>query len=139
MQTHAHNKTMHLLPTYSRIPILLQLHTYKKIFNNFFISTNLELLYIYGANQMLLCIDHLLTHSKSKQCNHQDTNSDIQQHNTHTTNNQMGIIILLKYHYMLVNSYRSVLHSAPANTKKQHIINLAYLYTTSWSTRKATR
>ena len=53
---------------------------------------------------------HLLTYSKCKQYNHQDTNSDVQQCNLHTTNNQIGIIILLKYHYMPANSYYSVLY-----------------------------
>ena len=50
MQTRAHNETAHILPTCSRIPILLQLHTYKQSLTSFIISTNLELLYIYGAN-----------------------------------------------------------------------------------------
>ena len=50
MQTHAHNETAHMLPTCSKRPILLQLHTYKQSLINFIISKNLELLYIYGAN-----------------------------------------------------------------------------------------
>ena len=50
IQTCAHNETPHMLPTCSRIPILLQLHTYKQSLTNFLISTNLESLYIYGAN-----------------------------------------------------------------------------------------
>ena len=77
-----------------------------------------------------LCVAHL-TYSKRKQCNHQDTNSDVQQYNIHTTNNQIGIIILLKCHYMPENSYCSVLYLALANVKKQYITNLAYLHTTS--------
>ena len=80
---------------------------------------------------MLLYIAHLLTYSKLKQCNHQDTNSGVQPHNMHTTNNQIGIVILLKCHYMPANNYCSVLHQAPANNKKQYITNLAYPHTTS--------
>ena len=59
---------------------------------------------------MMLCIARLQTYSKHKQCNRQDTNSDKQQPNIHTTNNQLGIIILLKCYYMPANSYFSVLH-----------------------------
>ena len=72
-----------------------------------------------------------LTYIKHKQCNRQNTNSDVQQRNIHTTNNQIGIIILLKCHYMPENIYCSVLYLAPANVKKQHITNLAYFHTTS--------
>ena len=79
---------------------------------------------------MLLCIARL-TYIKRKQCNRQNTNSDVQQCNIHTTNNQMGIIILLKGHYIPANIYCSVLYLAPENVKKQHIINLACLHTTS--------
>ena len=50
MQTHAYNKTVCVLPIYNRIPILLQLDTYRQPLTNFITSTNLELLYIYGAN-----------------------------------------------------------------------------------------
>ena len=50
MQTHANNQIAHMLPTCSRIPILLQLHTYKQSLTSFIISKNLELLYTYGAN-----------------------------------------------------------------------------------------
>ena len=139
MQTHIHNETVHMLSTYSRIPILLQLYTYEQFLINFITSTNLELLYTYGANQMLLCIAPLLTYSKRKQCNCQDTNSDVQQCNIHTTNNHISIILLLNSHYMPANSYCSVLHQTPANVKKQYITNLAYLHTTSWPTGKATR
>ena len=65
---------------------------------------------------MLLCVACLLSLlSNRKQCNRQDTNSDIQQCNIYTTNNQKGIIILLKYHYMPANSYCSVLYLVPAN------------------------
>ena len=110
MQTCTHNETAHMLATYSRIPILLKLHIYKQSLKNFTTSTNLELLYIYGTNQMLFLIACLLTYCKRKQYNHQDTNSDVQQHNIHITNNQMGIIILLKCHYMFADSYCSVLH-----------------------------
>ena len=49
MQTHAHNETAHMLPTCSRIPILLQLHTQKQYLTNVITSTNLELIYTYGA------------------------------------------------------------------------------------------
>ena len=47
MQTYTHNKTANMLPTCSRIPILLQLHPYKQCLANLIISINLELLYIY--------------------------------------------------------------------------------------------
>ena len=81
---------------------------------------------------MLLRVARLLSlPSKRKQCNRQATNSDVQQHNIHTTNNQKAYLILLKYHYMPANSYCSVLCLAPANVKKQNITNLAYLHTTS--------
>ena len=45
---------------------------------------------------MLLYIAHL-TYSKRKQCNCQDTNLDMQQHNIPTTNNQIGY-----YHYHII-------------------------------------
>ena len=87
---------------------------------------------------MVMCC--LLTNlSKCKQCNCQDANSDVQQCNIHTTNNQIGIIILLKCHYMSANSFCSMLHLAPANIKKQYITNLAYIHTAYWPTGKATR
>ena len=116
MQASAHNETAHMLPTCSRTPTSLQLHTYKQYLTSFMTSTNIQLLYIHRANYMLLCIARL-TYSKCKQCNRQDTNSDIQQRNIHTTNNQTGIIILLKYHYMPANSYFPVLCLALANVK----------------------
>ena len=87
---------------------------------------------------MVLCIAHL-TYNKCKQCNCQDTNSDVQQCNIHTTNNQMNIIILLKYYYMAANIYSSVLYLAPENIKKHHITNLVYFHTTSKPTGKTTR
>ena len=59
---------------------------------------------------MLLLFAHLLTYSKNKQCNYQYTNLDVQQCNIHKTNSQIGIIILLKCHYMPAKSYCSVLH-----------------------------
>ena len=59
---------------------------------------------------MLLHIASLLTYSKCKQYNHQDINSDIQQRNIYITNNQIGIIILLKFYYMPENIYCSVLY-----------------------------
>ena len=108
--THANNKTVHMLPTCSKIPVLLQLYTHKQSLTYFITSTNLESLYIYGANKMLLHTASLLTYSKHKQCNHQDTKSDVQQHNIHITNNKIRIIILLEFHYMPANSYCSVLH-----------------------------
>ena len=43
--------------------------------------------------------------------------SYVQQHNTYTTGNQKGTLILLKYHYMPENSYCSVLYLALTNTK----------------------
>ena len=100
MQTRTYNETAHMLPICSRIPILLQLHTYKQSLTNITPSKNLEQLYMYGANQMLVCIARLLTYSKHKQCNCQDTNSDMQQPNILTTNNKIGIIILLKCHHI---------------------------------------
>ena len=50
MQACAHNETAHMLFTRSRIPMALQLHTYKQYLTNFITSANIELLYIYGAN-----------------------------------------------------------------------------------------
>ena len=49
MQTRAYNETARMLPTCSRIPILLQLNTYKQSLTSFIISTNLGLLCTYGA------------------------------------------------------------------------------------------
>ena len=59
---------------------------------------------------MLLRVTHLLTYSKHKQCHHQDTTSDMQQHNIRTTKNQVGIILLLNCHYMSANNYCSALY-----------------------------
>ena len=50
MQIHAYNEIAHMLPTFIRIPVLLQVHTYKQSLTIFVTSSNLELLYIYGAN-----------------------------------------------------------------------------------------
>ena len=50
MQTQAYNEIAHMIPTCSRIPILLQLYTNKQSLTNSILSTNLELLYTYGAN-----------------------------------------------------------------------------------------
>ena len=50
MQARAHNKTAHMQPTYSKTPILLQLHTYKQYLTNFITPINIQLLYIHGAN-----------------------------------------------------------------------------------------
>ena len=116
MQACAHSKTAHMPPKCSRIPISLQLHTCKWFLTNFITSTNIQLLYIYGANDMLLRIARL-NYSKRKQCNCQDTNSGVQQYNIHTTSNQKGTIILLKCHCMPANSYCLVLYLAPASIK----------------------
>ena len=89
---------------------LLQVHTYEQFLTNLITLTNLELLYIYEANWILLCAAHLLFYSKCKQCNCQDTISNMQQCNIHTTYNQKGIITVLKYHFMLANSYCLVVH-----------------------------
>ena len=50
MQARAHNKTAHMLPTCSKTPISLQSHTYKQYLTNFITSTDIQLLYIHGAN-----------------------------------------------------------------------------------------
>ena len=54
---------------------------------------------------MLLRVAHLLIYSKRKQCNQQGTDLDVEQCNRHTTNNQIGIIVPLKFHYKPENSY----------------------------------
>ena len=59
---------------------------------------------------MQLSVAHLLTYNKYKQCNRQDTNSDVQQCNIHTINNQIDIILLLKCHYIPANNCCSVFH-----------------------------
>ena len=46
METRAHNKAVHILPSCNKTPILLQLYTYKQSLTNFIKLTNLELLYI---------------------------------------------------------------------------------------------
>ena len=43
IQTRAHNETAHMLPTCSRIPILLQLHTSKQSLTHSIILTNLRI------------------------------------------------------------------------------------------------
>ena len=50
MQAHANNETAHMLPTCSRTPTSLQLHTCKHYLSNFITSINIQLLYIHGAN-----------------------------------------------------------------------------------------
>ena len=65
---------------------------------------------------MLLCVARL-TYSKRKQCNHQATNSDVQQHNIYTTSNRKGNLIVLQYHYMPANSYCLVFYLALENVK----------------------
>ena len=50
IQARTHNETAHMLPTYSRRSIVLQLHTYKQYLTNFISSINIQLLYIYGSN-----------------------------------------------------------------------------------------
>ena len=50
MQARAYNETAHMLPTCSRRPITLQLHTYKQYLTNFVSLISIQLLYIYGAN-----------------------------------------------------------------------------------------
>ena len=50
IQAYIDNETAHMLPICSRIPILLQLNTYKQSLTNFITTTNLKFLCIYGAN-----------------------------------------------------------------------------------------